>query len=100
MVAAAQKQRRCRSVPSDPVGDTAKKQPAATAGALSRHDDQIGVGRVVDNTFRGPPMSDASLYGATRRAEPCGDLLQIPRRSLTVWMPLRADAEQTHALRG
>ena len=70
MVAAAKKQRRGRSVPGDPVGDTAKQQPAATAGALGRHDDQIGVGRVVDDTFRGPSVSDASLDRPLRRTGP------------------------------
>ena len=100
MVAAAKKQRGRRSVPSDPVGDTAKQQPAATAGALGRHDDQIGVGRVVDNSFRGSPVSDASLDRALRRTEPCRDLLEILRRRLAVWMLLRADAEQPDALRG
>src|SRR3954471_2658415 len=100
MMGAAQKHRWRRSVPGDPVGDTAKKQPAATTGALGRHDDQIGVGRVVDDRFRGASASDASLDGITRRTEPCRDLLEIPRRVLAVWMPLRADAEQPHALRG
>ena len=87
-------------MPGDPVGDTAKQQAAATAGALGRHDDQIGVGRVVDDAFGGSPVSDASLDGATRRTEPCRDLLEVPRRGLAVWMLLRADAEQPHALRG
>ncbi len=100
MVAAAKKQRRGGSVPGDPVGDTAKQQAAATAGALGRHDDQIGVGRVVDDPFRGTPVSDSSLDRATRRTEPRRDLLEIPRRRLTVWMLLRADAEQPNALRG
>ena len=65
VVAAAKKQRRGRSVSGDPVGDTAKQQAAATAGALGGHDDQIGVGRIVDDAFGGTSVSDSSLDRAT-----------------------------------
>ena len=92
MVAATKKQRRGRSVPGDPVGDTAKQQAAATAGALGRHDDQIGVGRVVDDAFRGTSVSDASLDRALRRTEPRRNLLEISGRRLSVRVLLRADA--------
>jgi hypothetical protein len=61
MVAAAKKHRWGRSMPGDPVGDTAKQQAAATAGALGRHDDQIGVGSVVDDAFGGSSVRDPSL---------------------------------------
>ena len=83
MVATAKKQRRGGSVSGDPVGDTAKQQATATPGALSRHDDQIGVGRVADDTFRGTSVSDSSLDRALRRTEPRRNLLEISGRRLS-----------------
>ena len=48
-------------MPGDPVGDTAKQQAAATAGALGGHDDQICVGSIVYDAFGGSSVRDPSL---------------------------------------
>jgi hypothetical protein len=92
MVAAAKKQRWRRSVAGDPVCDTAKQQAAATAGALGRHDDQIGVGSIGDDAFGGSSISDSSLDTALRLTEPRRNLLEILGSRLRVAGLLRADA--------
>jgi hypothetical protein len=61
MVAAAKKQRWGWGMPGDPVGDTAKQQATATAGALGGHDDQICVGSIVYDAFGGSSVRDPSL---------------------------------------
>jgi len=91
LVAAAKKQCWGRSVPGDAVCDTAKQQAAATAGALGSHDDQIGVGSIVDDAFGGSSVRDPSLDRALRRRESRRNLLEILSRLRVPWL-LRADA--------
>jgi hypothetical protein len=92
MVAAAKKQRWCRSMPGNPVCDTAKQQAAATASALRRHDDQIGVGGFVDDAFGGSSVSDPSLDRVLLWSEPLRNLLEIAGRRLSVRGLLVTDA--------
>jgi hypothetical protein len=92
MVAAAKKQRWHRSMPGNPVCDTAKQQAAATASALRRHDDQIGVGGFVDDAFGGSSVSDPSLDRVLLWSEPLRNLLEIAGRRLSVRGLLVTDA--------
>jgi hypothetical protein len=92
MVARAKQQCRGRSVPGHPVCDTAKQQAAATASALGRHDDEIGVGSIVDDAFGGSSVSDASLDRPSGGTDPCRNLLEISGRRLSVRGLIKADA--------
>ena len=100
MVAAAKKQRWGRSVPRDPVCNTAEQQATTTAGTLGRHDDEIGVGSIIDDAFGGPTERDASLERALRRTESRRNLLEILGRRLRLWGFLGTDTELPDALSG